>query len=464
MSDHFYTTDEFERDRALAGGSYRLEIIACSVYPAVAGPAGTVPLFRLYNHDSGDHFYTTDANERDRAIARSGYRSEGVACAVFAAGNARPGLTALYRLWNGDESDHFYTVDPAENNRAQSGGGYRYEGIACFVFPPTGGPPGTVPLYRLYKHDEGLLDSIGDFFSGIGNTIVGAASTIGGALLDTFDSTFGWALDGLSWVLENTLFSVPGIGDVLRDLWNGLLGVGWGLIDVGEMILGFLGIRPEKRMRIMVIIQEDEEGHAVATTAEIFPLLQLAIDTFKGQANVRLLPVGPFRYSSPFQDIPTASEDYIYREELGSRADTLDVDCDADLLVDDLGIIGSQFNYKLSRDLFFAGWRRLIGYGAPVAAFAVRSFKNGHSAGCSLGPLADYVVVRFAPDPVSKALPRNRNLAHELGHACNLWHPSYPGGPDPNNLMTPVSQGGVGFELRTEQVVLLRASRHVTYF
>jgi predicted Zn-dependent protease len=47
-------------------------------------------------------------------------------------------------------------------------------------------------------------------------------------------------------------------------------------------------------------------------------------------------------------------------------------------------------------------------------------------------------------------------LPHEMGHACNLWH------VDPSNLMQP-------FDPRTTnlswwQILLLRASRHVTYF
>jgi hypothetical protein len=49
---------------------------------AAAG-AGTTPLLRAFSPASGDHFYTTSAAERDNAVAKLGYLSEGVACHVF---------------------------------------------------------------------------------------------------------------------------------------------------------------------------------------------------------------------------------------------------------------------------------------------------------------------------------------------------------------------------------------------
>jgi hypothetical protein len=46
-------------------------------YIAVSPTCGSTPLYRLYSSASGDHFYTTSAAERDNAIARFGYISEG---------------------------------------------------------------------------------------------------------------------------------------------------------------------------------------------------------------------------------------------------------------------------------------------------------------------------------------------------------------------------------------------------
>jgi hypothetical protein len=457
VSDHFYTTDAFEAARAMGRSGYHWEGIACGVFAPQAGqPVGSIAFFRLFNPDTGDHFYTIDVNERDRAISQYGYRSEATACFIFSV--ASPQLIPLYRLWNGEAHDHFYTTDVNERDRARVVSGYADEGTAGFVFP-TGVPSGVpTALYRIYKPDKSFWDEVGDFFSGIANSIWDALSTAGGAIVDALDALgLGWVLDGFSWLLEHLLGSFG----PFRDFWNGLLTLFWGLLNPFSFlddILGFLGIRPEKKMRVMVVIQRDEGEQAVASAAEILPLLQVAIDTFKGQANVRLIPVGPFNFTSPFQDLPTASLDYIYTESTISDPGTLDVNCGGDLFLDDLGTVGFKFNNKLTDDFFYAGWRRVLGYGAPVIAFAVRSFKdreNPDRAGCSLGPLADWVVVDFG-----HASPRT--LAHEFGHACNLWHPMGP--PDPDNLMTPGGRGGTGLSLHTDQIVVLRASRHCTYF
>ncbi len=459
MGDHFYTTDVPERDAALTRAGYHYERVECYVFPV--GPSatptvpGTTPLLRLFNPDTGDHFYTTSSTEAHNAVSGGGYRSEQISCFVFP--GPAPGAVPLFRLWNG-ENDHFYTISTANRDSAINDAGYTLELIACYVLDTQ--TPISSPFFRLYKPGRGFWDDVGDFFSGVGNAIGGLITTVGGAVVDGLDGVFGWPLDAGAWLLENTIFNIPWVGGALRDFWNGVLTIGWGILSFFDSIAGSLGFRPEKRMKIMVIVQLDELGNTVTTSAKILPLLQAAIDTFKNQANVRLLPVGPFIFSSPFQDLPSASGDYILTETDRSGADTLNVNCDDDLLYDDVGSIGTKLNTKLSRDLFFAGWRRVLGYGAPVAAFAVRSFKNKHSSGCSLGPLADYVVVNF--NGVSSV----RVLPHELGHACNLWHPRLGTGeaPDPDNLMTPDGKGGVGFSLNSDQIVLLRASRHVTYF
>jgi hypothetical protein len=103
--------------------------------------------------------------------------------------------------------------------------------------------------------------------------------------------------------------------------------------------------------------------------------------------------------------------------------------------------------------------RRFIGYGAPVIAFAVRSFKDGNE-GCSLGPLQDYVTVDFSK-PASV-------LAHELGHACGLLH-------DEDWPLSTYQSGGMitlmkkysndrPASLTRAQKAWVRASRHVSFF
>jgi hypothetical protein len=44
---------------------------------------GALPLHRLHSPGSGDHFYTTSEAERDNAISKYGYQSEGIAAYIF---------------------------------------------------------------------------------------------------------------------------------------------------------------------------------------------------------------------------------------------------------------------------------------------------------------------------------------------------------------------------------------------
>jgi hypothetical protein len=100
----------------------------------------------LYNPTSRDHFYTTDASERDSAVRQHGYTSEGVAGYVFP--QQIQGAVALHRLWNPSVRDHFYTADASERDRAVVQYGYTSEGVVGHVYA---GPHRTVPLYRVAK-------------------------------------------------------------------------------------------------------------------------------------------------------------------------------------------------------------------------------------------------------------------------------------------------------------------------
>jgi hypothetical protein len=132
--DHFYTASAAERDAAVANAGYSGEGLACYVYGDAASAPGTIPLYRLLNRTTGDHFYTASAAERDAAVAQHGYTDEGTACAVFAAQAA--GTVPLYRLANARTGDHFYTALAAEREAAVTQLGYGSEGIACYVVPP----------------------------------------------------------------------------------------------------------------------------------------------------------------------------------------------------------------------------------------------------------------------------------------------------------------------------------------
>ena len=99
---------------------------------------GSNPMFRLYNPNSGEHFYTGSNTERDNLTA-AGWRYEGIAwMAPLKDGSP------IYRVYNPNSGDHHYTgsMDEVENLKAA---GWQYEGV-CWNSPATG-----VPVYRLYN-------------------------------------------------------------------------------------------------------------------------------------------------------------------------------------------------------------------------------------------------------------------------------------------------------------------------
>jgi phosphatidylethanolamine-binding protein (PEBP) family uncharacterized protein len=87
-SSHFYTADPAECALVKANGAWQYEADAFFVNPPTAGscPAGTAPLYRLYNDGQGNapnHRYTTCTGIRDRMMTRA-WILEGVRMCVAA--------------------------------------------------------------------------------------------------------------------------------------------------------------------------------------------------------------------------------------------------------------------------------------------------------------------------------------------------------------------------------------------
>ncbi|KAJ7616612.1 hypothetical protein FB45DRAFT_716372, partial [Roridomyces roridus] len=131
IGDHFYTTDKAEYDAANQGG-YTAEGARLSVFSQQY--AGTVRFFRLWNGGSGDHFYTTNATEVDSAVTHNGYVHEDDKAPMWIYPDQLCGSVPLYRMYNNGASDHFYTIDAAERDDAAAHG-WSFEWIAGYVFP-----------------------------------------------------------------------------------------------------------------------------------------------------------------------------------------------------------------------------------------------------------------------------------------------------------------------------------------
>ena len=102
-----------------------------------------IPMYRLYNRWSYEHFYTGDEAERDKLVS-VGWTYEGIGWYAPAAGDP------VYRLYNrwAPGGDHHYTMDRSEYDHLCSVG-WSGEGVGWYSDPDR-----AVPVYREYNPYE----------------------------------------------------------------------------------------------------------------------------------------------------------------------------------------------------------------------------------------------------------------------------------------------------------------------
>jgi uncharacterized protein YjdB len=84
--------------------------------------ASSISMYRLYNPNSGEHFYTSSASEKTTLVS-AGWHYEGIGWTAPSVSS-----TPVYRLYNPNAGDHFYTSDASERDHLVSVG-WNYEGI-----------------------------------------------------------------------------------------------------------------------------------------------------------------------------------------------------------------------------------------------------------------------------------------------------------------------------------------------
>ena len=99
----------------------------------------TVNMNRLYNPNSGEHFYTASVGERDWLVSL-GWQYEGIGWKAPAKSN-----TPVYRLYNPNSGDHHFTISVGERDWLVSLG-WNSEGIGWYSDDNK-----SVPLYRQYN-------------------------------------------------------------------------------------------------------------------------------------------------------------------------------------------------------------------------------------------------------------------------------------------------------------------------
>ncbi len=102
----------------------------------VMAASGSQDMYRLYNPNSGEHFYTASAGERNSLI-NAGWNYEGIGWRAPKSG------APVYRLYNPNAGDHHYTTSAGERDSLVKAG-WRYEKVGWYS-------GGSVPLYRQYN-------------------------------------------------------------------------------------------------------------------------------------------------------------------------------------------------------------------------------------------------------------------------------------------------------------------------
>ena len=130
-----------------------------------------VAMYRLYNPNSGEHFYTARVKERNH-LKSIGWRYEGIGWYAPKYSN-----TPVYRLYNANAGDHHYTMKAGEMN-ALVKIGWKYEGIGWYSDDQKG-----VPLYRQYNP----------------NAVSGSHNYTTRKKENDYLVTIGWREEGIGW-------------------------------------------------------------------------------------------------------------------------------------------------------------------------------------------------------------------------------------------------------------------------
>lgn len=123
-----YGTDIVNRMNALLSTKYVL--------------LGSGDMYRVYNPNSGEHFYTSNKAEKDYLV-NLGWKYEGIGWKAPTVSNY-----PVYRLYNANGGEHHYTMNVAEKNSLVKLG-WKYEGIGWFSADPN--DSNSVPLLREYN-------------------------------------------------------------------------------------------------------------------------------------------------------------------------------------------------------------------------------------------------------------------------------------------------------------------------
>ena len=122
--EHFYTTSKVEYDYIIKNLNWHGEGIGW-----YAPKTSKSPVYRVYNPNAGEHFYTSSLRERDWLVSL-GWRNEGIG---WYSDDEKS--IPVYRHYHPVQKtgNHHYTTSKGESDYIVKHGGWRYEGIAWYA-------------------------------------------------------------------------------------------------------------------------------------------------------------------------------------------------------------------------------------------------------------------------------------------------------------------------------------------
>jgi hypothetical protein len=259
--------------------------------------------------------------------------------------------------------------------------------------------------------------------------------TIGKWIPRVICEVISFALD-VTAVFAGLVLSIPGLGGILRAV------IGWGtelifrFLGLGDFGLSLIGIRPEKRIYVSLMIPTNA-GDPITTEAAMMPMITAAQKIYQRFCNVNVVYMGAC-IATP-----------------GAPEDMLNIACNEKGFFADWWLPGSWVEFAASTCAFEDGWRRIIGWGGQIIVIPVLDVTpdtpgGALTVGCSFASTHDYVVVEPGPDAAT--------AAHEIGHVCWLTH---------SDTRTNLMWGGKiapDPTLTSWQASVVRWSKHCVYF
>jgi hypothetical protein len=227
-----------------------------------------------------------------------------------------------------------------------------------------------------------------------------------------------------------------GIGGTVSTLWNGLKWAIHRIFGIFEMIGSFFGFMPTKKLKVKVVILLDAQKQPIASRADVDKAVSLAKEVFKDQAHVRIIsPTGPDELIVGIH--PEPAPEFVMNPL-----------CDGGGFGQVFTRVGRWFRRHSART--HAG--SYLGYGSPATIFVVNDVQKKN--GCFIGVATDYGYIDG--DALGRSEGVLLTLAHELGHACDLFRHK-------DRTLMESGPGTRSRRLTRRQRAIVRSSPRVTF-